>query len=249
MSLTWKTTHSDTALDGILFKRKLEQQIIKANLSGSPQPLSFDSHSNLHPQCSYIWLRSALQPTELWNLCKKTTKQQQKNHAKDIDELQRELQCSCLPSLAMGTSHPPVERIRSSGELHPLALRGVSSFLFVSIMFHGSPMTVTSTVSFSTMMLLGWQISCWWFAFGLVSKGRWSHYCVCGIDTFSLHFQPGKLGFVDVIIHMLSSRASSKGCQCLWMSLHWFQWDLRLGLWIQLWSKQRSCCRPPHVAF
>lgn len=189
--------------------------------------MSFDSHSNLHPQCSYIWLRSALQPTELWNLCKKTTKQQQKNHAKDIDELQRELQCSSLPSLAMGTSHPPVERIRSSGELHPLALRGVSSFLFVSIMFHGSPMTLTSTVSFSTVMLLGWQISCWWFAFGLVSKGRWSHYCVCGIDTFSLLFQPGKLGFVDVIIHMLSSRASSKGCQCLWMSLHWFQWDLR----------------------
>lgn len=39
MSLTWKTTHSDTALAGILFKHKLEQQIIKANLSGSPQPL------------------------------------------------------------------------------------------------------------------------------------------------------------------------------------------------------------------
>lgn len=39
MSLTWKTIHSDTALDGILFKHKLEQQIIKANLSGSPQPL------------------------------------------------------------------------------------------------------------------------------------------------------------------------------------------------------------------
>lgn len=68
--------------------------------------LSSPLYNGIKYLCKKPIIQQTNKKTPNQNLKQKT---KQKTRAKYINELQIEVQCSCFPSLATGTSHSPVE--------------------------------------------------------------------------------------------------------------------------------------------
>lgn len=82
--------------------------------------------------------------------------------------------------------------------------------------------------TFLVMALSGWQVWCWWFGFGHVTRDGYSHCSVCKICMFycPISLKNWYIFFFLEVVHTDTLKSQCKGYRSQRMSFHWLQWDL-----------------------